>query len=233
MSLDIAKYEAELEEDLEWREEEIRFLHRLQEETESDKDRERFRRALILLIYAHFEGYCKFALCLYVKAVNETELTCTEVDFALAAASLSDAFKALRNPDKKCPEFTRSLPDDKALHLFAREREFVERSAEFERRQVAIPDDVIDLESNLRPHVLTRALFRLGLPHDTFDNLKGQINHLVECRNKIAHGESRQGFSDKSYEALKTAAYEVMTGIRQGISKALVERRYLRTPQTA
>src|SRR5206468_479036 len=110
----------------------------------AEDQQNQFRRALILILYAHFEGFCKFALTLYVNAVNSESIACGEANYAIAAASLADLFMAIRDPERKCPEFRRQLPDETALHRFARDREFVERTADFDRRTVRIPDRVVE-----------------------------------------------------------------------------------------
>src|SRR5215218_4504030 len=100
--MNIAQLWAQIEEDLMWRQDEIRFFQNQLETIKSEEDRDRFRRALVLLLYAHFEGFCKFALTLYAS-VNSSGITCGEATPAIAAASMSDLFRALNNPDKKIP----------------------------------------------------------------------------------------------------------------------------------
>ncbi len=118
--MNIAEIWAEIEKDLAWRQDELRFFQNQLVSLPSDDEQRRFRRALVLLLYAHFEGFCRFALLLYVRNVNATGIKCDEANFAIAAASLSDLFKTLRNPEKKIPEFKHSLPGDVNLHQFGR-----------------------------------------------------------------------------------------------------------------
>jgi MAE_28990/MAE_18760-like HEPN len=227
--MNISQLWSEMEEDLSWRLNELRFFQNQLALLDSEQEQQRFRRALVLLLYAHFEGYCKFALTLYVNYINRTGITCGDVTFAIAAASLSDVFKALRNPEKKIPEFRNSLPDDTKLHQFGREREFVERTAELADRPVKVADDVVDTESNLRPVVLRKNLYRLGFAPDQFADHEGSINQLLEYRNKIAHGDMQAGLSRNSYDTLRAAVYEVMNEIKSQVMKAIHDRSYLRT----
>jgi hypothetical protein len=219
---------AEIEEDRAWREGEIhKFQNRISEIDQPD-DRDQYRRALILLLYAHFEGHCKFVLSLYVSAINRAGVTCGEATPAIAAASLADLFRDLRNPQKKSDIFRRRLPDDATLHRFARDREFCERVAEWEKRAVEIPDDVVDAESNLTPTVLKKNLFRLGLPHEHFDSHAGTINKLLKIRNDISHGTGKDGVDEKLYDSLKAATFSVMTGVAADLMSALGQAAYLR-----
>jgi hypothetical protein len=226
--MNIAQLWAEIEEDLSWRQDELRFFQNQLAVLDSESEQERFRRALVLLLYAHFEGFCKFALTLYVDSINKSGITCAEATFAIAAASLADLFKALNNPDKKIAEFRHVAPDDSKLHRFGRQREFVERTANFAIRPVKVADDVVDTESNLNPLVLRKNLYRLGFPHDQFSAYEGNINRLLEYRNKISHGEMQAGLKRDKYEELSSSVYEIMEAMKRQVMNALNEKAYLR-----
>jgi hypothetical protein len=225
--MNIEDIRAELESDFRWRQGELLFLQN-QGASLAEAEQETFRRAVVVLLYAHFEGFCKFALLVYVNEVNKAQVKCHEASYALAAASLADLFEALRNPMKKCEIFHNTLPDETKLHRFARDREFVERSNEFLGRTVAVPEKVVDTESNLKPIVLQKNLFRLGLPHDLFSLYEGTIHRLLETRNKIAHGISKEGLKRENYEELRNAVFIVMEQIVAEITTALREKKYLR-----
>jgi hypothetical protein len=226
--VNIAQLWAEIEGDLCWRQDELRFFQNQLAVIDPEDEQERFRRALVLLLYAHFEGFCKFALTLYVDSINRSGITCAEATSAIAAASLSDLFKALNNPDKKIAEFRHVLPDDTKLHRFGRQREFVERTADFAIRPVKVADDVVDTESNLSPLVLRKNLYRLGFNHDQFSGVEGNINQLLEYRNKISHGEMRSGVTFERFEELRSAVYVVMTEIKSQVMNALQSKAFFR-----
>ena len=221
-------FRAQLETEFEWRIKELRFFQNLCEELELETSRDQFRRATVLLLYSHFEGYCKFSFNLYVSAINSAGLLCNQVNSSVVTATLHDVFSKLRDGAGKAPEFKNALPDDSKLHKFALAREFVERSAEIMGRPVFIPDQVVDTESNLKPIVLRKNLFRLGLPHDEFANFEPSINKLLAVRNKIAHGESRAGIEKSRYDELRDSALQVMTGVTTGITRAFDEKKFMR-----
>lgn len=225
----VAELWAEIENDLAWRVDELRFFNNGLVSLSNESDQERFRRALVLLLYAHFEGFCRFAFALYVNAVNAAGIACSQASFAIAAASLSDLFKALRNPQKKIPEFRRALPDDTKLHRFGREREFVERTSDFVERPVSIRDDVVDTESNLNPTVLRKSLYRLGFAHDQFAAQEDSINQLLEYRNKISHGEMQAGLRAERYDELSSSALTVMNEVKRQVMAAIEQKAYLRS----
>jgi hypothetical protein len=226
--MNLAELRAELEGDMAWREEEIRTFQNRGSTIKTEDERKRYRRALILLLYAHYEGFCKFAFALYASAINQLGLSCGEASFAVAAVSLADLFRDLRNPQKKSDLFRRALPDDTKLHQFAREREFIEQTAELNKRPVRIPDYVVETDSNLTPIVLRRNLYRLGLPHEQFDSHKDEINRLPGIRNGISHGSLKDGVEEKLYEQLRNSTYSIMSGLSADLMKALQERSYAR-----
>jgi hypothetical protein len=225
MNLD--KLWAEIESDLEWRINEIRFFQNQAGSINEDKQ-DQFRRAIILLLYAHFEGFSKFAFTLYIESINGESIKCSEVNYSLAAAALSDFFSALRNPNSKSEIFKNRLPDDSKLHMFAREKEFVENISDFEMNVVKIPDDFIDTESNLKPVVLRKILFRLGFPHDQFSDIEGMIDKLLNFRNNIAHGQMKEGIDEKSYLSIRDSTFHIMKQIESNIMDALSNQSYLR-----
>lgn len=218
----------EIEEDYAWRSDEIRFFQNQLINISSDAEKDQFRRAIVLILYAHFEGFCKFALTLYVDTVNRQSIKCQEANFSIAAAALADVFSALRNNDKKNDVFRNSLPNDEKLHRYARDRDFVEESNNFNERVVTIPDGVVDTESNLKPVVLRKNLFRLGFPHDSFESVEGEINKLLGYRNKIAHGAAREGISSQEMETLTNASLRIMNDVKRTVMNALTNREYLR-----
>jgi len=220
---------AEIEQDLTWRVDEIRFFQNQLARLESPSHQDQFRRALVLLLYAHFEGFCKFAFLLYISAINDEGVLCRDANYAIAAAALSDLFAALRNPEAKCAEFRNLAPDDRKLHLFAREREFIERTSEFAARRISIPDTYVDTESNLTPVVLRKNLYKLGFAHDAFLDSDGVVHHLVNYRNKIAHGELSTGIQLKVYGDLRDASFKVMAEVKGFVMTALTEKSYLRS----
>lgn len=227
--MNIAQVRAEIERDRAWRQDELRFFQNCAARFETKEEQQQFNRAVILLLYAHFEGFCKFAFTLYINEVNKIQLVCATANYSLAASSLSDLFRALRDPTKKCAEFKTALPDDSKLHLFAREKEFVERAADLMQRRLSIPEEIIDTESNLRPVVLRKNLFRLGFKHDQFEPFEGDIHLLLEYRNKIAHGAAQDGIKQDTYEKLRNATDAIMNQLTLDIMDAIQSKAYLRS----
>jgi hypothetical protein len=107
----------------------------------------------------------------------------------------------------------------------------MERSVEFNRLPVTIPDDFVDTESNLKPVVLRKILYRLGLPHDQFSQHEGKIDRLLRVRNKIGHGESRSGVTAKDYEELRMIVFQIMEDVKRQIMESLGQGHFRRPVQ--
>lgn len=226
--IDLNSLWAQIELEQKWRTDEIRFFDNQATRLLSKEDQNQFRRANILLLYAHYEGFCKFAFTLYVDTINAEGLRCKEANFSIAAAALDQLFKELRNPESKAIEFKNSLPEDKKLHVFARDKAFLERSTDFDNKLVNIPENVVDMESNLKPVVLRKNLYRLGFPHNGLELIEGYISMLLNERNQIAHGANGIGIESGKYESLRAATFEVMNAVKKYIMNALTKEEFRR-----
>jgi hypothetical protein len=145
--MNFAAIRAELENEQTWRQNEIRFLRNQLVHIPSDSEQAQFRRALVVMLYAHYEGFCHFALLQYVKEVNQAAIMCGDATPAIVAGAWSKVFTAMENGDRKSTIFRNRLPDDTQLHRFARRRDFIEQFADFAKQTTQLPEDTIDMES--------------------------------------------------------------------------------------
>jgi len=227
-SVNIADVRAQLEVELAWRLDELRLLQNQLGLIVSEADSDRYRKMLVVMLYAHFEGFCKDAWLLYVDTVNRLGIHRLQASDAIAAASLSELFHSLEDPRRKCDEFRRSLPDDSKLHRFFRQVEFVFEVRSIWRRKVVLPEGVVDTEANLSVAQLRKSLFRLGLETDGFEAYEGSIHRLVNLRHAVAHGAHKLGVSQTDYVGFRDAVFNVMNGMSKLIWQALVEKKYLK-----
>lgn len=222
----------DLESDRSQREAEIRLIENFAAGTEVENEKNMLLRSIVLLMYAHLEGFCKFALQAYAGAVNAVGLSCGEAAYPILAASIADVFHALRNLDGKAPEFRNPLPDDKDLHMLWRERTFVESYDAILGRKVDIPDRVIDTKANLNARVLKRNLYLLGLEHPKVDEHRAAIDGLLGVRNAIAHGDALRVPKPEDVVKYTSAAFDVMKFVQSEIYDAL-RREAFRRPKNA
>lgn len=222
-----AVYE-DLEGDHRSREGEVRLVERLLQQTSVEDEQTMLKRTLILLLYAHLEGFCKFALLSYTAALNALGLQCSEATYPIVSATLSKVFAALRDPNSKHDVFRRKLPDDAPLHLAAREQEFIASFDKVLHLPVAIPDRVVDTQSNLSGIVLKKVMFQLGLDYPAIDAHQSTINRLLGIRNAIAHGDRLKIPSDREIAEFSSATFVLMRFLQGEIYAALKNRTYLK-----
>lgn len=219
----------DLERDRLQREAEIRLIENLAARSASDDEQSMLRRSLVLLTYAHLEGFCKFALFAYAAAVNAAHIPCREAAIPLVAATLTKVLAALREVNSKHPVFARSLPDDRKLHMAAREQRFVEDFDKIMATLVEIPDQVVDTESNLKAAVLKRNLFHLGLNYPAVDPHSGALDRLLGVRNAIAHGDTIRAPREADVREYLVAAFAIMGVVQSEIYDALRREAYRRS----
>jgi hypothetical protein len=183
---------------------------------------------LVILTYAHLEGFTKFVLFAYTSSINSMKLRCSNAAVPIAAASLSRVFAALRNPDSKHEFFKRKMPDDAKLHLVAREHAFVGEFDQVYAQDVEISDALIDTKSNLSPDVLRKLLFQLGLPYGKVDEHQTTISKLLGVRNSITHGDRLKIPSEAEVKEYIGSALDVMSFLQSEIYSALHNQIYLR-----
>lgn len=220
----------DLEADRQSREGEIRLIERLFAMSESDDEKNMIKRSLVLVAYAHLEGFCKFSLFAYAAALNSLGINCCDASIPVAAASLSKVFAALRDPQSKHPVFRRRMPDDTQLHLAAREQIFLESFQAVSSAKLDIPDRVVDTKSNLSPDVLRKMLFQLGLSYSAVEQHGSNLAKLLGIRNAIAHGDRLKVPTDAELTDYIGSAFAIMAFLQNEIFVALQNQLYLRTP---
>lgn len=219
---------AQLETDMSWRQGELRLLSNAVAGSVRRSDQDRVRRAILVMLYAHTEGFCKVALSTYVKAINDRRLKGREVVEWITAASFEDVFDALEHGDSKGRVFKGALPNDKYLHIFCRRRDFVAEMDDLLDRTVYVPVEAVDTESNLSSKVLRRNLFKLGLSLGAFADYESDLDELVHRRNNIAHGVDAGMVASRVYEKLQRSAFGFMDVLTLSIVGAIEAGSYLR-----
>lgn len=218
---------AQLEQDLSWRLAEIRLLSNTRSGLRNESDRDRFRRAQLVMLYAHAEGFCKLALLIYLRAINDANIPCLAASDELVASAFDEIFHALQFGDEKYKVFSTMLPSDPKLFVAARRRDFVAEYESIMRRTIQLPESTVNTESNLSSIVLRRNLFRLGFPPDLLAEYDANLDELVNRRNNIAHGIGDSVVKSTDYDRLQRAVLQAMDSIALVIVDALDRSAFL------
>lgn len=174
------QFEKYLVDDLTWRKKELTALMFIAKKNEHE---EAVLKSIILLLYAHWEGYIKKSSKLYLKYVSEQNLKLSDLPTCFKAI-------AMKTNISKCIEAKESLS-------LSHELEFLNKFTKIENQKFKIqiePEDdfensIIDTKSNLSPKVYERIINIIGLKFkNVLSSRKHYIDsHLLANRNAIGH----------------------------------------------
>lgn len=201
--MDVADLRAELELELQWREEELRRLRNSLRPVRGSEWSRSSMRAIILMEYAHIEGFSQFALGMYALAVRRSGKPVRELKSAFLALALQRAFTDLRQGRVHVETL-----DDAAGKMLRRARRHVQIVGDFRSfEEQPLPEDAteISFEMNVGRDVLQRNLLLLGL-EDVFTDAYGMLEWLRRRRNDIGHGQSRLNISDVDFQDMLLVA---------------------------
>lgn len=193
----------EIERDLDWREAELAVLRLfLINEGITEREKRVLFRAAWALLYAHYEGFCKFAFTVYFDALKKSGERCENLAPKTQAFALTEKLKVIRN-----------LP---AVDFISAMRGF---DTDVLSKPVSFPE--VDTDSNLSPKVLERLLEDAGLELEALSSHNRSLFTLVNRRNKIAHGEREIIPELEYYLQFEGAAKDVMTELALAIDEKL------------
>lgn len=226
----------DLENDLNWRMDEYRFLKNQLANIEDESKKNIYRRSLLVMLYSHYEGFCNFSFTVYVLAINQLELKRKDAHSHLAAASMLQEFSLFESDEYKESRFkrifNRELPNnDKELFKHSKRIYLYDCFEDFSNKPLEIPEKVVNTESNLWPVVLKKMLYSLGLPENTFVRHESTIKDLVNMRNGISHGQAtwRNGLTTEDLERIENAVNDINNTIIRLIYDSLRDKVYLKS----
>lgn len=211
---------AQLEDDLSWRLDELRHLRNT---LLGDLDRDQWPvsalRTILVMQYAHLEGFAGNAFRLYVDAVNSRALQPGEAQPHLFASALLPEFDALRMGSSEQESNEGRLTRRAHNQVY-----FVERLLQLSRGIITIDvEKAVSMEMNFGSDVLRRTLFMLGIPASAVDNsYYSSLEFVRRARNDIAHGSRRERIEPGLFEAHRLKCEQFMSELARLISSALI-----------
>ncbi|NEQ64877.1 MAG: hypothetical protein F6K21_05120 [Symploca sp. SIO2D2] len=204
----------QLEEDLDWRLTELAILKK--QAVLASKDSDRYRallRALWAMLYAHYEGFCKFAWDLYLDELQKVSVKRKDCKDEIAKLSLQKQFKSLKGD--LSPE---------SLWNFGQTgfRTMLEDNLDFQVK--------LETQSNLYPQLFKENSLKVCLSCALVDQYEIELKGLVRRRNEIAHGQKTIIKDLNEYKKYEDAAIEVMHELAVAIVDCLDKQLYLKNP---
>ncbi|MEW2087556.1 MAE_28990/MAE_18760 family HEPN-like nuclease [Streptomyces sp. NPDC005283] len=219
--MNVAELRAQLEEDLTWRLDELRHLrNRLLGSESEDKWSASSMRAILVMQYAHLEGFTRNAFALYVSVINSRQIVATQLQPQLLAAALGVEFDALR---KNRGENEDEEEEGGKLTRRARNQvSFLQRLQELAAGPLEISaDTAISVEMNLGRDVLRRCLYMLAIPMDEVSRAQySSIEFVKNARNDIAHGSRKERISAGMFKAHTVKCEQFMNDLTRIITSA-------------
>src|SRR5271154_5414976 len=222
--MDVSDIRSELEEDLAWRLDEIRHLRN---SLLGDVDRDQWpavaMRSILVLQYAHLEGFARNCFSVYVTAVNRQTLSASELHPHLFASALIVEFEAVRRGVGDTES-----EDDRLTRRARNQVHFVQRLRALNDEVCQIDvDSTVSMEMNFGRDVLRRTLYRLGIPEDSFDHAYYTALEFVRrTRNDIAHGNRRDRIAPAEFEANIRKCEDFMSALNRLITRAVSEEMF-------
>jgi hypothetical protein len=215
-----ADLRSQLEDDLAWRLDEVRHLRNT---LIGDIDRSSWPaaalRAILVIQYAHLEGFARNAFSLYVEAVNSQALTAEQLQPQLFASALVREFDALRlgtGGDQG--------PDEGRLTRRARNQSsFVARMRSHQSGPVRIEAELaVSMEMNFGADVLRRTMYMLAIPSAELDkSFDVALEFVRRMRNDIAHGSRKERIEPGMFEANISKCEQFFNDLVRLITRAL------------
>lgn len=222
---DILEFRSDMEESLSWRVNEIVTLKNLLRED----NRVPVVKTLIVMLYAHFEGFFKDCLECYIKYINSTELPLSRFNNSIITASLNREYAAFENMNRKCKELTSVPPTEEFLHKFHRRRELTQKLvSDYLNRKIRIDEKIINTKSNLDYSVVQENMYVLGLDYNYFSEKQNNITQLVRLRNSVAHGSQKEPIEFTQFEKIEKDIFEIMEEIIIYLFQFCSEKKFLR-----
>ena len=211
-------WDIELEKDFDWRVDELASLkHQVLRQQRGTLAERSLLRAMLAMLYAHYEGFCLFAFTLFLERIKQFGNPRHHHQESLVVFSLRKTFKKVRGnySGEQCYQFFKN--DLATLLREAIDFDRYPRSQEF----------ILQGRSNLKPTLLAENCSSLCLSVPAVEDRRTQLWQLVDRRNKIAHGQSSFVRDLNEYEVYENAAYEVMLELVESVSESLKRQEYL------
>lgn len=177
-----------------------------------------FQRACgmaIPMLYAHWEGFAKEVLQLYVEYLERVAPIQLEVQSSLLAYSWSGAFRKLAG----------NLTHEKKVELIERFLGRLDEALAFEKREREI-----DTKSNLFFSVLEDLARCLCLDVESMRGHERKLDSLVNRRNNIAHGGRDPQLNETDIEEYRVLVLDLMSALENVLADAVANARFRRRP---
>ena len=196
-----------------WRKKEISTLQSLIQSRNRPHEQAALRRAAVPVLYAHWEGFAKFAAMAYLELVLRQRRRYRELAANFLAISARGRI--------------RQAAESRRLSAHIPVVEFI-ISGQDEQARFST-EGAIDTESNLSSSVLRDILLTIGIPYEGDWSSKELLldGSLLKTRNDVAHGE-RSVVDSSTYDQLHDLVISLVDQLKNSIENQAALKTYLR-----
>lgn len=203
----------QIEADLKWREAELGSLKLQAASAPPKSDRQRaLLRALWTMLYAHYEGFCKFCWDILLDEIEKAPCARCDATEEIARLSLAKVFREFRKDTS--PEGIWS---------------FVNTTLPGEMRGPVNFPIRLETRSNFWPDLAKANNKTAGLVSTQIDAYSKQLAALVGRRNEIAHGKKLVVETLDEYAEYERAVMIVLHELAVSVVDTLDKRLFART----
>lgn len=222
--MNVSDVRSELEEDLSWRLDELRHLRNdLLRAASPENWPVPALRAILVMQYAHLEGFARHAFGLYVDAINARSLKAAELKAHLFASACATEFEALRTGASGAGE--QDASEGALTRRAIRQVEFIQKIRMLNESAVRIDaQSATSMEMNFGTDVLRRTLYRLGIPESVVSrSYFSSLEFVRRTRNDIAHGSRKSRIDPRIFDLHRQKCEQFMSDLARLITSALSE----------
>ncbi len=214
----MSDWERQLDEDYDWRMAELAAIKvQVLRFPPKSPQRQALMRSLWVMLYAHYEGYCKATWDLFLDAIEKERVPCGNLTDNLATIALKPQIKTLKSTFSASEAYL-FLTNDLATCLAA--------DAEFKDRYEKI--------SNLPPDKYCSICEQFGLSIAAAETHQTKLKSLVYFRHQIAHGQNLWDDTLNGYDEYERAATDVMVDLALSVIDILDNQKFRKvTPSLA
>lgn len=177
------------------------------------------------MLYAHLEGFSKFALEQYAATINSAQVPILAAKKELAAACLAAEFRTYRTSDSA----DQNDPEGNRARQVAKDAELIEKIMNLQKAFIELDVEAVSsADSNLSAVILHRNLAMLGLDRADFYKFTSTMKGLLNYRNNVAHGKTIDVPSDSTFRRLEDRIFNLCESLMLSIYQAVRDEDYLR-----
>lgn len=168
-------------------------------------------RMCVPLVYAHWEGFVISSLKVLITYLNLQSLKPCDVASHLTVFGLDNAYDFLKGKQS----ISQKIEFTEKFHTL-----YYNNAVRFPKK--------IETKANLKFDVLENICIQFGFDHSNFDEVKLDLNKLVDIRNSIAHGENSYILARTNIKNFVDLVQRCMEKFLLEIDRFLIEKTYLR-----